>query len=73
MACLTVINYSMASRQLIFSPNFLDSPLSYIAKPEKRKDKKEKNNVKLQTRKTNYSTQKPTSLQSLVHRLTTMS
>jgi len=42
--------------------------LLYIAKPE---DQKEKNNVTLQNRKTNYSTPKPTSLQSPVHCLTT--
>jgi len=45
--------------------------LSYIAKPEKPEGQKENNNVKLQTRKTDYSTQKPTSLKPPVHRLTT--
>ena len=38
---------------------------------KKTEDQKEKNNVKLQTRKTNYSTQKPPLLRSLIHCLTT--
>ena len=44
---------------------------SFVLYSETRKTKRRKTNVKLQNRKTDYSTQKQTSLKSPVHRLTT--
>ena len=60
-------------------PSFLRLPIdilselfrfSFVLYSETRKIKRRKTNVKLQNRKTDYSTQKPTSLKSPVHRLT---